>query len=97
MAFRCADEAAQDAWRERLVEAGLAVTPPRDRRYFRSVYCREPGGVLFELATDGPGFAVDEPVDALGSSLRLPPWLEEDRAFLEARLPALEPAGAGAD
>ena len=90
VAFRTPDDDAQAAWRERLSEAGLHVTPQKDRQYFRSIYFREPGGVLFEVATDGPGFTRDEDVEALGSSLKLPPWLEEDREFLEERLPPLE-------
>ena len=65
------------------------MTPVRDRRYFRSIYFREPGGVLFEIATDGPGFAIDESPDALGAQLRLPPWLEPEREALTARLPRL--------
>ncbi|RMH22858.1 MAG: ring-cleaving dioxygenase [Acidobacteria bacterium] len=90
VAWRVADEGAQLAWRRRLLEAGLAVTEVRDRRYFRSIYFREPGGVLFELATDGPGFTRDEPAERLGESLKLPPWLEAERARLEAALPPLE-------
>jgi len=65
------------------------VTPQLDRNYFRSIYFREPGGVLFEIATDAPGFAVDEPVEHLGSTLRLPRWLERHRAEVEAALPPL--------
>jgi len=89
VAFRAPDDDAQFAARDRLLEAGLRVTGQKDRQYFRSVYFREPGGVLFEVATDGPGFAIDEDADALGTALTLPPWLEEDREFLEARLPDL--------
>lgn len=89
IAFRVADDEAERAWADALRSAGLAPTEVRDRQYFRSVYFRESGGVLFELATDGPGFAVDEPPDALGSALKLPPWLEDRRAALERRLPGL--------
>jgi glyoxalase family protein len=89
VAWRVADEAEEDDWRAVLFGGGQDPTPVLDRRYFRSIYFREPGGVLFELATDGPGFAVDEPPDALGGSLQLPPWLEERRARIEARLPEL--------
>ena len=89
VAWRTPDDAAQQAWRRRLIDEGLSVTPVRDRRYFRSIYFHEPGGVLFEIATDRPGFAVDEPPDALGAHLQLPPWLEPQRAFLTARLPEL--------
>ena len=89
VAWRVADDAAQAGWREALVAAGQEVTPVRDRKYFRSIYFREPGGVLFELATDGPGFTVDEPVEALGSGLQLPPWEEGSRPRLEHNLPAI--------
>lgn len=85
IAFRVADEAAQLDWREKLVEAGVRVTRVIDRRYFRSIYFREPGGVLFEIATDGPGFFVDETEP--GSTLQLPPWLESHRESIERRLP----------
>jgi len=61
-----------------------------DRNYFHSIYFREPGGVLFEIATDGPGFLIDEPADALGTSLRLPPWLEPIRESVVRRLPELQ-------
>jgi glyoxalase family protein len=89
VAWRAATDEAQQAWRQRLVEAYLSVTPVRDRHYFRSIYFHEPGGVLFEIATDPPGFTVDEPTEALGTGLRLPPWLEPRRQALEARLPTL--------
>jgi glyoxalase family protein len=83
--------------REALIGRGLGPTPVVDRHYFRSVYFREPGGVLFEIATDPPGFTVDEPVAELGSALRLPPWLEPQRARIEAALPPIEvPAPAAA-
>lgn len=74
------------AWRERAEAAGLHATPIVDRDYFRSIYFREPSGVLFELATDGPGFAVDEPAESLGRSLRLPRQHEHLRPLLEERL-----------
>jgi glyoxalase family protein len=93
VALRAADEAQQLAWRERLLARGLEVTPVLDRQYFRSIYFREPGGVLFEIATDAPGFAADEPVASLGAELKLPPWLEPRRAELEATLPPLQAAG----
>lgn len=90
IAFRAADDGAQAAMAEALQGTyGLGVTEQRDRQYFRSVYFREPGGVLFEIATDAPGFAVDEPQDALGQALKLPPGLERHRAEIEAVLPAL--------
>ncbi|GEP01403.1 VOC family protein [Methylobacterium haplocladii] len=88
IAFRAADDAAQAAMVAKLTgKHGLAVTEQRDRQYFRSVYFREPGGVLFEIATDIPGFAVDEPVEALGSALKLPAFLEPQRARIEGALP----------
>ncbi|NHX36430.1 MULTISPECIES: VOC family protein [Halolamina] len=90
VALRVPDRAALDAWHDRLVEAGLGPSQPRDRYYFRSVYVRDPGGVLFELATDGPGITRDEPIADLGSDLRLPPWLREDEAMLREQLPPLD-------
>ncbi|MFW5911547.1 MAG: VOC family protein [Halolamina sp.] len=90
VALRMPDRGALDAWYDRLVEAGLSPSRPRDRFYFESVYVRDPGGVLFELATDGPGIDRDEPIDELGSELRLPPWLDEDEAMLREQLPSLE-------
>jgi glyoxalase family protein len=91
VAFRTEDEQSQQAWRDRLIEAGLNVTPVKDRQYFRSIYFREPGGVLFEIATEGPGFTADEDASALGSSLKLPPWLEDDRERIAADLSPLSP------
>ena len=76
----------QETWRRRVVEAGLRATPVIDRTYFRSVYFREPSGVLFELATLSPGFAVDEPWEHLGESLKLPPQHEHLRPRLEGLL-----------
>jgi glyoxalase family protein len=78
-----------ERWRERAVGAGASATPVIDRFYFRSVYFREPSGVLFELATLGPGFAVDEPPDRLGEGLALPPFLEPRRAEIERALTPL--------
>ncbi len=89
VAFRTPDDEAQLAWRRALIELGYNVSPVMDRQYFHSIYFREPGGVLFEIATDAPGFAVDEPVEALGTSLRLPPAQEMARAMLERRLPKI--------
>jgi glyoxalase family protein len=86
VAFRVADEGVQLVWRARLIEAGVHVSPVKDRLYFHSIYFREPGGVLFEIATDGPGFLIDEPEETLGSALCLPPWLEPSRQSIEARL-----------
>jgi glyoxalase family protein len=90
VAFRAADDADQLAWRERIEESGLSVTPVLDREYFHSIYFREPGGVLFEIATDPPGFTRDETVENLGSGLKLPPWLEASRERIEAALPPIE-------
>jgi glyoxalase family protein len=90
VAWRAADDADQLAWREAVAESGLYVTPVLDRQYFHSIYFREPGGVLFEIATDPPGFTRDEPVDSLGSSLKLPPWLEPERKRIEQALPPIE-------
>jgi predicted esterase/catechol 2,3-dioxygenase-like lactoylglutathione lyase family enzyme len=89
VAWRVLDDAAQLEARERVVAAGLEPTPVIDRQYFHSVYFREPGGVLFELATDPPGFAIDEPVERLGERLMLPPQYEPYRAQLEAVLPPI--------
>jgi len=90
LAFRVPDDATQLAFRRVLADAGLAVTEVRDRSYFRSIYFREPGGILFEIATDGPGFTVDEPESELGRALKLPPQYEAHRAQIERALPALE-------
>jgi len=86
VAFRTPDEAQYRAWADRLASLRVPNSGPVDRHYFRSLYFREPNGVLFEIATDGPGFAVDEPLDALGERLALPPFLEGRRAEIEARL-----------
>jgi glyoxalase family protein len=93
VAWRAADEADQLAWREAVAESGLYVTPVLDRQYFRSIYFREPGGVLFEIATDPPGFTLDEPVESLGSALKLPPWLEPERGKIAEILPPIETRG----
>jgi glyoxalase family protein len=90
VAFRVADDAAQVDWQRNLFNAGHPTTEIKDRMYFHSIYFREPGGVLFELATDNPGFATDETVEELGSGLRLPPWFESNRDRIEEALPALD-------
>lgn len=90
VAWRAADDAQQIAWREKIVNAGSNVSPVLDRQYFHSIYFREPGGVLFEIATDAPGFATDESPGELGAHLKLPPWLEPVRAQIEANLPTIE-------
>lgn len=88
IAFRAADDAVQAAMVKKLADNhGIRTTEQKDRNYFRSVYFREPGHVLFEIATDQPGFAVDEPVATLGEALKLPPFLERHRAEIEAVLP----------
>lgn len=89
VAFATPDDRHQDRWREVIADHGFDVTPVRDRQYFRSIYFREPGGVLFEIATESPGFAVDEAVEELGSKLVLPPWLEPRRAAIERALPPM--------
>jgi glyoxalase family protein len=90
IAFRASDDDAEFAMMKKLTENhGIRTTDQKDRNYFRSLYFREPGGVLFEIATDIPGFAVDEPAAALGSSLKLPPQYETRRREIEAALPAL--------
>jgi glyoxalase family protein len=86
VAFRAPDDAAQRGWREALVAAGRNVTPVIDRYYFKSIYYREPGGVLYEIATDTPGFTVDEKPEDLGNRLSLPPWFQVRHDQLEATL-----------
>lgn len=92
VAFRTPDTQTQEEWREPLSDIGLRVTPQKDRQYFKSIYFREPGGILFEIATEGPGFTRDESASDLGTELTLPPWLESDRTMLEERLPEIETA-----
>ena len=89
VAFRTPDDPQQAAWRDKIVQLELNVSPVMDRNYFHSIYYREPGGVLFEIATDNPGFAVDEPVERLGTRLMLPPVLERHRAAIDGVLPRL--------
>jgi len=86
IAFAVEDEDVQLQWRERLLARGIHVTPVLDRKYFKSIYFREPNGILLELATIPPGFGVDEPMEALGQSLTLPNWLESRRRSIEASL-----------
>ena len=93
VALRVADDAGEIEWRRKLVAANLNVSPVMDRTYFHSIYYREPGGVLFEIATDNPGFAIDEPADSLGGSLRLPPGVEAHRDSLRQQLPRLNLPG----
>ncbi|HWB54685.1 MAG TPA: ring-cleaving dioxygenase [Tepidisphaeraceae bacterium] len=90
IAFRTEDEARQATWRQKIIQRGLNVSPVMDRCYFHSIYYREPGGVLFEIATDDPGFTADQPTDQLGKRLMLPPWLERHRADIEGALPPIQ-------
>jgi glyoxalase family protein len=89
VAFRVPTYEEYDAWAERLNAMRIPNSGKVDRVWFRSLYFREPNGILFELATDGPGFAVDEPLDKLGETLVLPPFLEGRRAQIEAGLKPL--------
>jgi glyoxalase family protein len=90
VAWRTASHEEQVRWRSTRTKLEYNVTPIMDRQYFHSVYFREPGGVLFEIATDPPGFATDESVERLGTSVKLPPWLEKARPELEKLLPRIE-------
>jgi glyoxalase family protein len=90
VAWRTATNEEQARWRTTLTKLEYDVTPIIDRQYFHSIYFREPGGVLFEIATDPPGFATGETVERLGTSLKLPPWLEKARPQLEKLLPRIE-------
>ena len=98
VAFRTPDDAAQKGWHGKLAGLGTNVSPVMDRTYFHSIYFREPGGVLFEIATDTPGFTADEPAERLGTRLMLPPWLEPHRAEIERAVPAVKlPGNDGAE
>jgi glyoxalase family protein len=97
VAFQAETTDEEEQYREAYQEHGLQPSQVIDRKYFQSVYTREPGGVLFEIATNGPGFAVDEPVEDLGTSLVLPEWLEDERERIEAELPAFDPPSYGDD
>lgn len=89
IAFRVADDTEEAYWAKKLTDLGLAVTPVQDRQYFRSIYFREPGGVLFEIATDIPGFDRDEELEKLGTTLKLPAWYEDRREIIEQSLPEI--------
>jgi glyoxalase family protein len=89
IAWRTPNDSTQLEVRETLVSSNLQVTPVVDRNYFHSIYFREPGNVLFEVATDPPGFAVDESIETLGTELKLPAWYEKDRKIIESELPQL--------
>jgi glyoxalase family protein len=86
VALAIADEDEQRQLRQELISRAISVTDVLDRQYFRSIYFREPGGVLFEAATVAPGFSLDEPLAALGQELKLPPWEEKNRAEIESNL-----------
>ena len=90
VAFRAPDLETMTGWQSELRSRGVQVTEILDRQYFKSIYFREPGGVLFEIATDAPGFAIDEPLLELGRNLKLPPWLEPSREQIAASLPPLQ-------
>jgi glyoxalase family protein len=90
VAFRAEDREEQAAWRDHLRGLGIQVTPVQDRTYFESIYFRAPDGLLLEIATDGPGFLVDESAGALGTELKLPSWLEARRPQIEPALAALD-------
>jgi glyoxalase family protein len=89
VAFSAPNLATMEVWQQELREQGVSVTDIMDRQYFRSIYFREPGGVLFEIATDEPGFATDEPLLELGRKLKLPPWLEPSRQQIQNSLPQI--------
>jgi glyoxalase family protein len=89
IAWRTPNDAQQLGWLGELSRLGYNLSPVMDRIYFHSIYYREPGGILFEIATDPPGFTLDEPVDQLGTALKLPPWLESRRNEIEASLPVV--------
>ena len=89
VAFRTPGDQEQRAWRKKIAALGYNVTPVIDRKYFHSIYFREPGGVLFEIATDPPGFTVDEPLEHLGSKLALPAQFEPMREHILSRLPVV--------
>ena len=89
IAWRTPDDAQQREWLAEVGRLGYNVSPVMDRVYFHSIYFREPGGILFEIATDSPGFAIDESPEQLGAALQLPPWLERQRARIEAALPPI--------
>lgn len=90
IAFRVPDDETQLLYQAALLDAGFRVTEVMDRNYFHSIYYREHGGVLFEIATDTPGFLIDEPKDSLGESLKLPEWFEPSRAQIETHLPPVD-------
>ncbi len=90
IAFRAKDDAEQLTWREKLFHFGLNATPVIDRTYFHSIYFREPGGILFEIATEPPGFTLDEKLEELGTHLEIPSWMESTRGQIEQALPPIQ-------
>jgi glyoxalase family protein len=90
VAFRAKDDDELESLRQKVGKMGLQPSQVIDRHWFHSVYFREPNGVLFEIATDGPGYEVDEDADKLGQKLILPPWMESKREMIEKRLPEIE-------
>jgi glyoxalase family protein len=90
LAFQTQDEESQQQIRKSLVKSGFSPSLVMDRQYFRSIYFKEPGGVLFEIATSGPGFLVDESIENLGSSLKLPHWMENQRTEIEDLLESID-------
>ncbi|MGG1599398.1 ring-cleaving dioxygenase [Paenibacillus naphthalenovorans] len=97
IAWRAKDDEDHQLWRTRLLQNGFQPTPVVDRQYFNAIYFREEGGILFEIATDPPGFALDEPVDALGEKLMLPEWYEPHRVAIEQGLPPIQIRVLGED
>ena len=91
VAWRTSDETTQRYWQQEIARTGIHVSPPIDRFWFKSIYFHEPGGVLFEIATERPGFTRDEPIEHLGEHLSLPPWLEPQREEIEEKLPPFNP------
>ena len=89
IAFRTPSDDEQVKWREKLIDLGFEVSPVMDREYFHSIYFREPGGILFEIATEGPGFSIDEAVEHLGESLKLPVEFDVHRSEIEQMLPPI--------
>lgn len=89
IAFAVENEEAQLEWRAKLLKAGLSVSPVMDRTYFKSIYLKDPDQHIVELATMGPGFPLDEPIETLGTALKLPPWMEHQRAQIENLLTPL--------
>jgi glyoxalase family protein len=96
IAWRTVDDAQQLEWLAEVTRLGYNPSPVMDRTYFHSIYFGEPGGILFEIATDPPGFTKDEALESLGISLKLPPWLEAQRPLIERKLPAIKYPAVGA-